>query len=228
MLAISLFYAFQNKDCRTSRAIGCAFAILIWSQLVTGKELDQVAGNLITFNTNGAWSWYQDERVIVDNGRKLLMSSAADSLGPTAVPVTATSMSCRMISHLASPTALFCTQHWGRMTIMPPQLSVRPDGRYLAMYTRHNADTVSHYRISTNPHDATSGALNKPSTGRLRQETILTSRIQIYFTYLLRTARTICASQQPQSQHDGFVEQRHDNSGPMAVNCFESSICRVR
>ena len=27
---------------------------------------DYVAGTLIVFNDNGAWSWYQDERAIVD------------------------------------------------------------------------------------------------------------------------------------------------------------------
>lgn len=31
---------------------------------------------------------------------------------------------------------------------------IRPDGHYLAMYSRHNRDGISYYRISTRPHDA--------------------------------------------------------------------------
>ena len=33
-------------------------------------------------------------------------------------------------------------------------LLIRPDGRYLAMYARHNHDNLSYWRISTKPHDA--------------------------------------------------------------------------
>ena len=36
-----------------------------------------------------------------------------------------------------------------------PALLVRPDGRYLAVYTNHGRDNRILYRISTNPHDAT-------------------------------------------------------------------------
>jgi hypothetical protein len=35
-----------------------------------------------------------------------------------------------------------------------PALLIRPDGRYLAMYTRHNQENYSCWRISANPHDA--------------------------------------------------------------------------
>jgi hypothetical protein len=31
---------------------------------------------------------------------------------------------------------------------------IRPDGRYLAMYSRHNHDNLSYWRVSTQPHDA--------------------------------------------------------------------------
>ena len=32
-----------------------------------GEVVDQVSGNLIQFNDNGAWCWYQDERAVIDN-----------------------------------------------------------------------------------------------------------------------------------------------------------------
>ena len=41
-----------------------------------------------------------------------------------------------------------------------PGLFLLPDGRYIAMYSNHGntamGDYLSRYRISTNPHDATS------------------------------------------------------------------------
>src|ERR1039457_6587797 len=41
-----------------------------------------VAGALIVFNDNGAWCWYQDERVVVDNaGGTLLAASIASEEG---------------------------------------------------------------------------------------------------------------------------------------------------
>jgi hypothetical protein len=43
---------------------------------------DQVTGNLIQFNDNGAWSWFEDERAIIDQGTgQLLVSTANDSSG---------------------------------------------------------------------------------------------------------------------------------------------------
>src|ERR1043166_8024926 len=34
---------------------------------------DVVNGNLIQFNDNGAWTWYSDERAIVDAKRRMLL-----------------------------------------------------------------------------------------------------------------------------------------------------------
>ena len=43
---------------------------------------DRVAGHLLLFNDNGAWSWFEDERAIVDRShRRLLVGSCADSSG---------------------------------------------------------------------------------------------------------------------------------------------------
>src|SRR3972149_8509933 len=36
-----------------------------------------VAGNLITLNDNGAWSWFMDERAIVQNGKLIVGSVRA-------------------------------------------------------------------------------------------------------------------------------------------------------
>jgi hypothetical protein len=53
---------------------------------------NDVAGTLIQFNDNGAWSWFEDERAIVDAAAgKILVSSVGNSAG------TATSKSRRSI-----------------------------------------------------------------------------------------------------------------------------------
>jgi len=36
-----------------------------------------------------------------------------------------------------------------------PALMIRPDGRYLAAYSKHNGDRLTHWRVSAEPHDAT-------------------------------------------------------------------------
>ena len=50
------------------------------------RAVDEVAGDLIVFNDNGAWSWFEGERVVFDSNRgKLLLSSVANSDGPHGV-----------------------------------------------------------------------------------------------------------------------------------------------
>ena len=54
--------------------------LVIISQVTTFAQTgeDLVEGNLIQFNNNGAWCWYQDERAIVDTEQgKLILGSDA-------------------------------------------------------------------------------------------------------------------------------------------------------
>jgi hypothetical protein len=117
---------------------------------------DRVAGTLIQFNENGAWCWYQDPRVLFDPASNTLLISSigtsegidgADRSGDVdvvAYPLD-TGIASRAVLH----------NHFS------PQddhnaaaLLLRPDGRYLAMYARHNLDDFSYWRISARPHDA--------------------------------------------------------------------------
>jgi hypothetical protein len=136
-------------------ALGCLLRLTV-VQLASAEEINQVAGALITFNTNGGWSWYQDERVIVDaTAGKMLMSSAADVSGTDGA---ARNGDIDVVSHdIASGQTNRFVLHagLGADDHNAAALLVRQDGRYLAMYTRHNADKISFYRVSTNPHDAT-------------------------------------------------------------------------
>lgn len=119
---------------------------------------DQVAGNLLQLVENGGWCWYQDPRALVDvAGGKLLATTVANKLGYDGqardgwIEVTsldlATGERVRFgLKHLPSYGA--GDDH------NAAALSLRPDGRYLAVYAGHNdASRNSYYRITARPHD---------------------------------------------------------------------------
>ncbi len=113
-----------------------------------------LAGPLIVFNDNGGWCWYQDERAIVHGG-KLVIGSVANGAG------TGGSSRDRDIEvttyDLSSGTSVRTTLHdnfqaddHDAQAFLP-----LPDGRVLAMYTKHLSDSLIHCRITTNPYDTT-------------------------------------------------------------------------
>lgn len=114
------------------------------------------AGPLIVFNDNGAWCWYQDERVIIHNG-KLIIGSVADASGTGGAArsgnvevveynIDAGGPPVRTVLH-----ANFQDDDHDTAAFLP-----LPDNRILAMYTRHLSDRLIHYRITANPNDTTS------------------------------------------------------------------------
>jgi BNR repeat-containing family member len=129
--------------------------------VIMGTEIcmatDHVAGNLIQFNENGAWCWYQDPRLVIDPvNRSLLISSIATSEGVDGANRTGDVDVA--VYHFDSGTSTPFVLHHD----FNPQddhnaaaLLIRPDGRYLAMYARHNHDNFSYCRVSAQPHDAT-------------------------------------------------------------------------
>jgi predicted secreted protein len=107
---------------------------------------DLVNGNLIQFNDNGAWCWYQDERAVVDVVEgKLIIGSDASGYGvggssrngniEVVIFDLQTGLSQRFILMKTS-----CDDH------NAPAFLIRPDGKYLVMYAKHY-DTASRYRI---------------------------------------------------------------------------------
>ena len=111
----------------------------------------------IVLNDNGAWCWFQSERALVDQtNNTLLVASVADSDGVNGKDRTG---DVDVVSYnLATAATQKSTLH---PKLQPEDdhntagLLIRPDGRYLAMYSRHHKDSFSFYRISTRPHDAT-------------------------------------------------------------------------
>lgn len=122
-----------------------------------GEEVNQVAGKLVTLNSNGAWSWYMDERVIIDvSAGKLLASSVADASGTDGarrngdIDVVSYELNGGQLEHFVLHAQLQADDH------NAAALLLRRDGRYLAFYTKHGSEKVSYYRVSTRPHDASS------------------------------------------------------------------------
>jgi hypothetical protein len=108
---------------------------------------------LITFNDDGGWCWFEDERVIVHAG-KLIIGTVAGTTGNIDVSTydLATGGKSRVTLHRPATEAE--RRRW-RDDHNSPVFFVRPDGRMLSMYAQHSAENRIYYRISAEPNDAT-------------------------------------------------------------------------
>jgi hypothetical protein len=107
---------------------------------------DVVNGNLIQFNDNGAWCWYQDERAVVDTVLgKLIIGSDASGQGVGGesrngnIEVVIFDLQTGLMQRFVMMKA-GCDDH------NAPAFLIRPDGKYLVMYAQHY-DDCSRYRI---------------------------------------------------------------------------------
>lgn len=103
---------------------------------------DQVAGDLILFNDNGGWCWYQDERILVDRDNDdLVIASVANYLGYGGEPrdgdMDVTTFKHASGSRTRVTMATIPTLNKGDDHNVAA-LWQRPDGRYFACYTGHN------------------------------------------------------------------------------------------
>lgn len=108
---------------------------------------DVVDGELIQFNDNGGWCWFQEERVVVDtvNGKLILGSDANRSgSGGTArdgqVEAVIYDLKTKTVEKPFQLKKLKPDDH------NTPGFLIRPDGKYLTMYTGHNETCLSFYR----------------------------------------------------------------------------------
>ncbi|HQU73658.1 MAG TPA: hypothetical protein PLG66_15240, partial [Calditrichia bacterium] len=64
------------------RPLPLLLALLLPASIFSQGNGDYVRGNLIQFNSNGAWCWYQDERALLDTlAGKLIVGSVASGSG---------------------------------------------------------------------------------------------------------------------------------------------------
>ncbi len=134
--------------------VACVIAVV--AARSAQAEMD-VAGSLIEFNDNGAWSWFEDERAIVDVAAgKILVSSVANAAGTGGV---ARNGDVEVVSYdiatgqVSAPFTLHNNLEADDHD--SAALWLRPDGKYLAMYSGHHQDQLTRYRISTTAGDPT-------------------------------------------------------------------------
>jgi hypothetical protein len=146
-------------------AAAALFLALLLGVARQAHAANDVAGTLIEFNDNGAWSWFEDERAIVDVAAgKIVVSSVANSAGAGGaarngdVEVASLDLASNAVTRFTLSDDLQADDH------NSAALWKRPDGRYLAMYSTHNRDAFSRYRISTNPGDIESWSAEQAFT----------------------------------------------------------------
>ena len=146
-----------------------AFAAICWLSAsaataipgaVEVRAQNLVSGSLFTLTSstsapNGAWSWFEDERAIIDTTDPaqplLLASTVSAGTGSEAGDVDLLWRNLASGQHGDFELA----NQFEQDDHDSAALYRRPDGRYLAMYSRHGTDTFTRWRISTNPRDPT-------------------------------------------------------------------------
>jgi hypothetical protein len=116
------------------------------------QSRDIVNGNLVQFDDNGIWTWYSDERTVVDtNGNKLVVGCVENAAGLGGIPrdgnINVTIWDVVNSSGPRFTLRTNLTSFGGGDDHNAPGLLAWPNGKYLAMYTGHNADSNTWYRI---------------------------------------------------------------------------------
>lgn len=116
-------------------------------QLIAQSQKDIVFGNLIQFNDNGLWCWFQDERAIVDIAKgKIIVGSSACQTGFGGS--NRTGLNEAVIFDLT--TRRSTRYNLGKLSSddhNAPAFIIRPDGKYIAMYSDHYDQYKNRYRI---------------------------------------------------------------------------------
>ena len=113
-----------------------------------------VRGDFFTLNDNGAWSWFMDERLLVDGGRLIVGSVRANGsfTNKTGAGWGNVELSIRELES-GKTRVVVLHEHFEQDDHNAPGMMVLGDGRYLAAYTKHGQETKMYYRISVRPHD---------------------------------------------------------------------------
>ncbi len=105
-----------------------------------------------TFNDDGAWCWYEDERVLVV-GDWLLIGSVAAGSHQADRNGDIEAAACNVVSGSRARVELHHALQ--RDDHDSPAFVARPDGRILVMYCKHGGENKLYYRVSTRPGDPT-------------------------------------------------------------------------
>ena len=109
---------------------------------------DIVTGNLIQFNDNGNWTWYSDERSIVDKaGGKIIVGSDGNGagMGGSARNGAIEAAVFDLQSGASKRYTMLASGILGPDDHNAPAIMLRPDGKYLAQWTGHNQNYLSYF-----------------------------------------------------------------------------------
>lgn len=123
-------------------------AVMLTSNNIFAQQHDIVHGNLIQFNDNGLWCWFQDERAIVDtvNGKIIVGSDDSQSgvgflFRNHTIDAVIFDLQTGISKRYALNNTLSTDDH------NAPGFLIRPDGKYIAMYSDHYDRYKNRYRI---------------------------------------------------------------------------------
>ena len=131
------------------KLISVGLFLILLSANIKAQTPDIVHGNLIQFNDNGAWCWYQDERAVIDSVQnKLILGSIAsgDGIGRNSRNGQVEGVVFDLNTRHGERT-LFRNTYTDDHNV--PAFLVLPDGSYLTMYNDHYDDR-SRYRVYEN------------------------------------------------------------------------------
>ena len=129
--------------------LAALFFLPLVPALVMAQKTNYVAGDLIQLNDNGAWSWFMDERAIVNNG-KLIVGSVR-SVGNFANAKDPNWGNIEIAVHdltSGSTKQVVLHQHLEQDDHNSPALLALPDSRLLAMYSKHGQERKIYCRRS--------------------------------------------------------------------------------
>lgn len=116
---------------------------------------DFVRGTFHELNDNGAWSWFMDERVIVDRGQLLVGSVRANgTFRDKSRPGWGNVELATLDLTTGKKRVVVLHENLEQDDHNNPGLLVLQDGRYFAAYSKHGQEPRMYYRISEQPGDA--------------------------------------------------------------------------
>lgn len=137
-------------------------AVLLAGAEVLRTVRNRIAGRAFNLTNsphapNGAWCWFQDERAIVDtrNPANPLLLVGTVSSGPNGHPESG-DIDVLWRNLRTSEQGVFeLANRLERDDHNGAAFYIRPDGRYLAMYSKHSSDKLTRWRVSSKPGDPT-------------------------------------------------------------------------
>ncbi len=129
--------------------LGC-----LWVFGLGWRSVAATHAEVLPLNDNGAWSWFMDERAVLDDPWLIVGSVRATGRFETSASRGwgNVEIAARQLSTGETRTVVL-HEHFEQDDHDSPALLVLPDGRYLAAWTKHGQETKVYTRVSSRPHD---------------------------------------------------------------------------